>query len=40
MNKKKLLQDEYKKYKEKKSNTKSYMQSMKDISIWLQKREK
>jgi len=36
----KLLQDEFQKYKDKKSTYKSYMQSMDDILNWIQERDK
>lgn len=38
--KQKLLHDTFQKYREKKIVYKSYMQSMEDISNWLQQKDK
>jgi len=37
---KKLLKEEFNKYKQRPSTYKPYMQSMKDISNWLKEKEK
>jgi hypothetical protein len=36
----KMLQNELQNYKDKKNTYKSYIQSMEDISAWLEKRDK